>query len=50
MAALYPRERRGAHCTEGRLGLGPVWTVAENPVPPEFDPRTVQPVPSRYTD
>jgi hypothetical protein len=28
---------------------GPVWT-AENLVPPEFDPRTFQPVVSRYTD
>ena len=31
---------------------GPVWTGAENlaPPPPGFDPRTVQPVVSRYTD
>ena len=30
---------------------GPVWTGAENLAPsPEFDPRTVQPVASRYTD
>ena len=32
---------------------GPVWTGAENlapPPPPGFDPRTVQPVASRYTD
>jgi hypothetical protein len=29
---------------------GPIWTVAENLLPPEFDPRTVQPVASRYTD
>jgi hypothetical protein len=28
---------------------GPVWTGAETP-PPGFDPRTVQPVASRYTD
>jgi hypothetical protein len=28
---------------------GPVWT-AENIAPPGFDPRTVQPVVSRYTD
>jgi len=29
----------------------PVWTDAENLTPPpEFDPRTVQPVASRYTD
>ena len=30
---------------------GPVWTAAENLVPaPGFDPRTVHPVTSRYTD
>jgi len=29
---------------------GPVWTGAENLALPGFDPRTVQPVDSRYTD
>ena len=29
---------------------GPVWTGAENSPPPGFDPRTVQPVASRYSD
>jgi hypothetical protein len=29
---------------------GPVWIGAENLVSPGFDPRTVQPVGSRYTD
>jgi hypothetical protein len=29
---------------------GPVWTNAENLPPPGFDPRTVQPIASRYTD
>jgi hypothetical protein len=29
---------------------GPVWTDAENLAPPGFDPQTVQPVGSRYTD
>ena len=31
---------------------GPVWTLRKNlaPPPPGFDPRTVQPVVSRYTD
>jgi hypothetical protein len=29
---------------------GPVWTGAENLAPPGFDPRTVQPVASSYTD
>ena len=30
--------------------LGAVWTGAENLAAPRFDPRTVQPVVSRYTD
>ena len=29
---------------------GPVWTSAKKLAPSEFDPRTVQPVGSRYTD
>ena len=29
---------------------GPVWTGVESLAPPGFDPRTVQPVASRYTD
>ena len=29
---------------------GPVWTDVENLAPPGFDPRTVQPVASSYTD
>jgi hypothetical protein len=29
---------------------GPVWTGVKNLNPPGFDPRTVQPVGSRYTD
>ena len=29
---------------------GSVWTGVENLAPPGFDPRTVQPVASRYTD
>jgi hypothetical protein len=30
---------------------GPIWTGAENLAPPPgFDPRTIQPVASRYTD
>jgi hypothetical protein len=28
----------------------PVWSDAENIAPPGFDPRTVYPVASRYTD
>ena len=29
---------------------GPVWKVLKISLPPEFDPRTVQSVASRYTD
>jgi len=35
---------------EAGWASGPVWTGAENLDPPGFDPRTVQPVGSRYTD
>ena len=35
---------------EARWAPGPVWTSAEKLAPPGFDPRTVQPVASRYTD
>jgi hypothetical protein len=36
---------------EAEWALGPVWTGAENLAPPPgFDPRTVQPTASRYTD
>jgi len=35
---------------EAGWASGPVWTGAENLAPPGFDPRTVQPVGSRYTD
>jgi hypothetical protein len=32
------------------VGPEPVWIGAENLAPPGFDPRTFQPVASRYTD
>jgi len=35
---------------EAGWASGPVWTGAENLAQPGFDPRTVQPVGSRYTD
>jgi hypothetical protein len=35
---------------EAGWSLRPVWTGAKNLAPPEFDPRTVQPVASRYTN
>jgi hypothetical protein len=46
-----PRERLGTHCTGGWVGSrrrsGQVRKIL---TPPGFDPRTVQPVASRYTD
>ena len=48
---LYPRERPGTHCTGGwvgpRAGLDGCGKYRPQP---GFDPRTVQPVVSRYTD
>jgi len=35
---------------EAGWASGPVWTGAENPPSPGFDPRAVQPITSRYTD
>ena len=50
-APLYSRERPGTHFTGGwvgpRAGLD---TCEKDRPPPGFDPRTVQPVASRYTD
>ena len=47
----YPQERPGTHCTAGwvgpRAGLDG-W--GKSRPPPGFDPRTIQPVASRYTD
>ena len=47
-AVLYPRERPETHYTGGCLG--PTARVRKISPPPEFYPRTVQPVASRYTD
>jgi len=44
-AALPPGKDQGAE-----WALGPVWTGTENLAPPGFDPWTVQPVASHYTD
>ena len=48
---LYPRERPGTRCTGGWVGptAGLDWCGKSRP-PPGFDPSTVQPVASRYTD
>jgi len=51
LAAPYPRVRPGTHCTGGWVGLRPgVDRCGKSCPPPGFDPRTVQPVGSRYTD
>ena len=48
---LYPREIEPVPIVqEVGWAPGPIWTVAENLAPSEFDPRTVQPAASRYTD
>jgi len=48
---LYPRERPDTHCIGGwvcpRAGVG---GCGKSRPPPGFDPRTVQPVASRFTD
>jgi hypothetical protein len=48
---MYPRERPGTHCTEGWVGprVGLDRRGKSRPTP-GFDPRTVQPVVSHYTD
>ena len=49
---LYLRERDVVPIVQkAGWAPGPVWTGAENLVPPpRLDPRTVQPIASRYTD
>ena len=48
---LYPRERPGTYCTGGWVGPRAGLDVCgKSRPPPGFDPRTVQPVASRYTD
>jgi hypothetical protein len=50
-AAFYPRKRPGTHCTGGWLGPWAGLDKCGKSRPPAgFDPRTVQPVASRYTD
>jgi hypothetical protein len=48
---LYPRETPGTLCTRGWVGtMADLDGCGKSRPPPEFDPRTVQPVASRYTD
>jgi len=52
-AALHPRERPGIHCTGGWVGLRAGLDRCGKSRPHRdffFDPQTVQPVASRYTD
>jgi hypothetical protein len=50
LAALYPRERHGTHCTGGWMGPRAGLDGQKISPPPGFDPRTAQPVVSHYTD
>ena len=50
LTALYPRERHGTHCTGGWVGLRASLYGSKISPPPGFDPRTVQPLASRYTE
>ena len=48
---LYLRERPGTHCIGGWVALRAGLDGCGKSHPsPDFDPRTVQPVSSRYTD
>jgi hypothetical protein len=47
---LPPRKDPVPIVQEAGWALAPVWIGAENLAPPGFDPRTFQPVASRYTD
>ena len=50
-AVLLPGKDPVPIVEEAGWAPGPVWTGAENlSPPPGFDPRTVQPLASRYTD
>jgi len=48
---LYPRERPGTHCIGDWVGPRACMDVCgKSRLPPGFDPLTIQPVASRYTD
>ena len=49
-AAFTPEKVPVPIVQEAGLAPGPVWIGAENLAQPGFDPRTVQPVGSRYTN
>ena len=48
--SLYPRERPGTHFTGGWVGPRAGLDGRKISSPPGFDPGTVQPVMSHYTD
>ena len=47
---LYARGRPSTHCMGRWVGLGASLDSTERLIPPGFDPPTVQPTASRYTD
>jgi hypothetical protein len=48
---LFPWERPGTHCVGGWVPLGAgLDGCGKSGPPPGFDPQTVQPVESRYTN
>jgi hypothetical protein len=47
---LYPQQRPGTHCIGGWVGRRTGLNGFGNSFPLGFDPRTVQPIASRYTD
>ena len=50
-AALPPGKRLGTHCTGGWVGPSAALDrCGKSRLPPGFDPLTVKPVASRYTD
>ena len=49
-AALSPRKSPETHITGGWVGLGAGMDGTKISLPKNFDPRTVQPIASRYTD
>jgi hypothetical protein len=49
-SSLPPGKTRYQLYRRPRWAPGPAWTGAKNLAPPGFDPRTLQPVASRYTD
>jgi len=48
--AILVQERPDTHCAGGWVGLGRFLYGAENLIPLGFDPRTLRPIASRYTD